>query len=153
MGADEVGPVVYPGTGDDLRLESEVNFGGSPLSEVKSVSSGDLVSVRLLSPSGTLDFDIPFLAAQLFATGTPLNASFAGFHFDLGATNAPILLIDGLSGGLFGPLPLPPGGLQVFLAIPAGLAGQSVLLQGATLSSLATNGLFASTDGHELQGN
>ena len=150
IGADEVGATPFPGTLEDLRLETEVNAGGNLLGPVKPVLAGDVVTLALRSPEATFDFAIPLILAQLFTTGSPPLANLPGVHVDLGGDF--VFLVDGLGTGPLGPQLLPPGGIEVLVAIPPGLTGLSILIQGATISPNAQNGLFATTDAHELRG-
>lgn len=149
LGADEVGAAPFPGTAEDLRLETEVNAEGNVLGPVKQIAGGEIVTIALRSPGGTFDSAIPFLAAQPFATGNPPVGSLPGVHIGLSGF---VFVVHGLGAGPLGPLLLPPGGIEVMVAIPPGLAGTSILVQGLVLGTSAQNGVYATTDAHELRG-
>ena len=50
-----------------------------------------------------------------------------------------------------GPVIAPGNGSSNYYLAPAGLAGSSIMLQGLVFSTGASNGIFAMTDGHEIQ--
>ena len=50
----------------------------------------------------------------------------------------------------FGVYLLTPAGLSLGDAVPPGLAGLSLLVQGFSLAGVASNGIFASTHAHEI---
>ena len=61
-----------------------------------------------------------------------------------------LVIVVGATPTPFGPPLLPPQGFTLQFTVPAGLDGSSVLFQGAVLTSLAANGIFAVTDGQEF---
>lgn len=141
----------YPGSSEDLLLATGVN--GPPTSGlgtfIKNAPAGASLTIRLTSPGGTLTGLVPIIAGSLFLTGNP-PASHPGFpeiHFNLAMS---IVLLDGFNGP-FGVVLLPPSGVTLNYVTPSGLAGQSILVQGAILTPTATNGLFAITDGYEVR--
>lgn len=143
----------YPGTGEDLTLWTAVNT--APLTTgsgnaIKTLTAGDFVTLKASSPGGGFDYRDFFLVAQAFLTGaTPpvglaphVHESWPGLVFLVGAYPASI------------PTLLPPGGTTLTFQAPPGAAGVSVLVQGIVVTlapPLAVNGLYASTDAHELR--
>ena len=87
------------------------------------------------------------LAADLTITGFPLMGFLPSVH----VSSSFIVLIDGLSSPAIGTPTLPYAGTSVSYVLPAGLTGQSILLQAASVSTLASNSAYASTDAHEIQ--
>jgi hypothetical protein len=147
-------PMTYPGTNEDLTLLSAV--GSAPMTtglanQVKQVTAGQSVTVEVFSPGGGFNFREVALLAQAFPTGSPpfppvapnIHMTFPGLTFLIGGVASP-----------FGPELLPPGGVWTSFVVPPGLSGNSVLFQGAIVTfqaPLAANGLYASTDGHEIR--
>jgi hypothetical protein len=143
----------YPGTSEDFALWTAVNTG--PLTAgagntVKTMTAGDFLTFKVASPTGMFDYEQLWVIAQGFPTGSspPIGAaphvhlSYPGLVFVLGGPGSP------------SPSLLPPGGTTLSFVVPAGAAGTSVLLQGLVLPvspPLAANGLYASTDAHELR--
>lgn len=143
----------YPGTGEDFTLWTAINT--APLTtgsgnSIKALTAGDFVTVKASSPAGAFDYRDFFLVAQSFLTGaTPpaglaphIHESWPGLCFLVGAFPASI------------PTLLPPGGTTLTFQAPPGAAGVSVLVQGIVVTlapPLAANGLYASTDAHELR--
>jgi hypothetical protein len=126
-----------PGTGDDLRLTSEVNALGDLELAVKSAGGGDTYTVRLESPRGGLGNALAALALQAHATGAaPPPLAIPGVH---------LARVDGHVLGIVGA-----AGLSVALNVPAGLAGVTVRAQGIALDGRAGNGVFATTCAHDV---
>jgi hypothetical protein len=146
--------VPYPGTGEDYTLFSAIN--ANPLTtgignSLKTAVAGDLLTLKMVSSGGTFDNKELVLVAEGFVTGFPpfppaaanIHVSFAGL----------VLLLGGVPGPLGPPL-LPSGGTTLSFTVPPGLTGGSVLFQSVVITysaPLAANGLYASTDGHEIQ--
>ncbi|MEZ6194365.1 MAG: DUF839 domain-containing protein [Planctomycetota bacterium] len=140
----------YPGTPDDLVLESGTgsDVNRLPGEFVKTGAGGEIFTIEIKSPSGQL-VNTPFvLFAQLFLAGSPYNAGPSYLHID---TNQAILLINGIS-GIF-PQLVPASGTSFVSIVPAGLGGLgiSAMFQCAALSTNASNGLVAVSEGHELR--
>lgn len=142
----------YPGTAELLVLTSGI--AGAPLSDspfdIKTAAVGDSFQL-LLSAFGPLASGVPILVVQGFPTGTAVTSPFPGIAVD--PLVAPIIpIFDGIAaGGPFGPLSFPTNGLGIGGTIPPGAGGASFLIQGFSFTSSAANGLFASSNGHELQ--
>lgn len=140
---------VYSGTGDDLTLVSLVN-GIGPLAQRQKVAmGGDTMYFLMSSPQGSLIGTPYLMVGDGFPTGSPPPSLFPGLHVNPFTF---FVLRDG-----FTPLPggLVPGlswtGNGLYLQVPPGISGISLLVQGAVLTPLATNGIVAITDGHEIQ--
>lgn len=140
---------LFPGTEEDLVTEVSVN--GSPFAtvpatagEVISLLVGDTLGIRHLSPGGTFDF-IEFVTfGSIAPIGTASTSPFPGLHFLVGGG-----LYAPVSGGVAGvPLILIPGGISYGgIHVGGALSGVSTLIQGASITSTAANGIFASTHG------
>ena len=145
------GTAPYPGTQEDLRLATGIN--GVPTSGVgnyvKSATAGDFLEIKLESPLATFVGRPYLIVAELFGTGSPPPPVLPVLHVSLGGF---FVLIDGTT--TVGPLlqpQLPLFGAAYSFVVPAGLNTTSLLLEGLALDSLATNGIFATTDGYEIQ--
>lgn len=147
MGADEFNRDVYPGTGEDLVLESIVNYWGDPLGSVKYVRPGDNLETRIYAPLGGFSPSSLWLLGSVFATGSPPSPvpGLPGFQLD---PSGLIVLAPG-------PYPIYesswPLGHRWFFQVGHGFSGWSFMMQGFALDGTAANGWFAATDGHELR--
>jgi hypothetical protein len=133
--------MVYPGTGEDVRLAT--GFGATvtegPRNDVKRGLAGAGVTATYRSPNGTFDGGFGLLAGEVFATGAPFGTPFLPWlHMA-----APIVVA--------GPVALAPGGGAWSIAIPGGLGGLSLMLQPAAIHPAVQNGVFALGDGHEAR--
>ncbi len=139
----------YPGTGEDIILESGINGGtsGGAGNDIKTAIGGDIVTIYVDSPGSTFVGSPLVLAADLFVTGVPP----IGFAPGVQVSVSYIVLIDGLTTTPIGSPTLPFAGTSVSYVLPMGLTGQSIMLQAAGLSVTAANGAFATTDAHEIQ--
>ena len=113
---------------------------------------GDVVEIRLESPNGIYDGEIPLLVAEAFATGTP-PISPVGFPEVHVTPSGAVILFDGTPSGFIGPQILPPAGMHFAFEVPPGFAGMSVMLQGIALAPSAHQGnpFFTATNAHEVQ--
>ena len=150
MGADEVDEI-NPGSGDDLDLLTSVNGQGPTDATCKRATTGDTLTVDLVSSGGTYVGTIPILAAQL-RTPFEVNPSTPGFpELHLALFGVIHLLHDGSDdSGLLGPSLLGPGGLSFVYGLPAGLIGQVIRIQGFALTPSAQNGFFVATNAHDI---
>ncbi|MFG0317745.1 MAG: plastocyanin/azurin family copper-binding protein [Planctomycetota bacterium JB042] len=137
-------PATWPGTGDDLELSTGVDAAPDSV-DVKSLSAGNVLSIGIDSPEATLTGAPLVLALSAFPTGTTPASPLPGIHFDPAAA---VIVTQGAFGW---PLVVPPGGVSFGLVVPPVAAGTSIMLQAAALSANTHNGVFAATDGHELQ--
>ncbi|QDU65923.1 alkaline phosphatase PhoX [Engelhardtia mirabilis] len=135
----------YPAVGGDLALRTGVNGAPNafPGEFVKAAVAGDVATLEVASPAGSLELQPFALLAQGVVPGT-VQASpfFAGLWLD---ALLPVVTLDGAL-NLINPVNLPLGGSSVDVVIPAGLAGISIVVQGV---SLAASGIVF-TDAHEL---
>jgi hypothetical protein len=147
-------PPTYPGTNEDLVLSSAIN--ANPLTsgtanEVKTANANDSVTVQFVSPNLGFALREMALIAQPFTTGFPpfppaapnIHMQFPGLFFLIGGVASPL-----------GPPLLPPGGASISFIVPGGLSGNSVVFQGVAITlspPFALNGLYASTNGHEIK--
>ncbi|MCB9881207.1 MAG: hypothetical protein H6834_05405 [Planctomycetes bacterium] len=144
----------YPGTGDDFVLSTAV--GGAPLStgagnDVKQAPGFSLLAVNIASPNGALDLTPYWVLAQAFPTGnSPVAVPGLPAYFDFLQPIA--FLVDGGVGSPTGPPVIAPGGgSTAYFLTPSGMAGLSMMIQGFAFSVSTTNGVYAITDGHEVQ--
>ena len=146
MGADEVPALTRPGTADGLDLYATINGAGDPLASTRSGSTGDLLTVRLRSATGSLVGGLPLLAARLYFTGNSFPVPGNGIWLD----SQSMIVYGALSAPPFGFPGLPPAGLEFSFTVPTGLAGYTVRMQGLVSSVNALNGMFATTNATEI---
>ena len=137
---------VCPGSDHDLRLASGPAgvpaFG--PMQDVVHLAPGDLLILKTSSPLGTYANDLHILGAQFFNPSfPPMVQAFPALHLSP-------------SGGFIitGPSPLAyPEGASFYASIPSSptLTGLRFLVQSLAFSSQAPNGIFATTNAHELR--
>lgn len=134
--------------GDDLQ--QRVTIDGRPRSGfVHDVAVGQVLDLRLVSPKQNLNGEMCILMGESFATGA--TPTFPGNGTGLSH-------LPGVTFGIIGTLndpsswvPLPAQGLGFAVHYTGGFAGQSVILQAASLSALAQNGGYATTTDLELR--
>ena len=135
----------YPGTsGGDLELATGVN--GAPTGGfgnfTKTATALDAISLNVLSPMGTYDFQPFVLLAQPFATGTPPTPTLPGLGVWLDLSSPFVILID------LDPFLtqfLNPGGTTYTFIMPPGFVGQSFLFQAAGVVPA-----LSLTDGYDI---
>ena len=142
----------FPGTGEDLVLETLVNTSGCADGPVSRIFAGDGLSFTFVSPGGTFVGSIPLLLMQEFTPGASPVSPFPGIAVDPFLSPGPVVIFDGNVPGSPFPLLMPPGGFTFLATIPAGLTGTSLLFQGFALDGPAANAIFASTEAHVLEG-
>lgn len=126
-----------PGTGDDLRLTSEVNAQGDVELAVKSAAGGDTYTLRVESPGGGLSGAPAAIVLQAHATGAaPTPLPMLGVH---------LARVDGQVLGF-----VTSSGMSVVLNVPLGLVGATVRAQGIALDGRAGNGAYATTCAHDV---
>ena len=142
-------PSLYPGTGDDFRLATGID--GPPSTglgyQVKLATSNQVLNLRLDSPLGSFDWR-PLAVLATVRIGPGSGMSNAGIAIDPGNF---LVLWNGLGCSGFGCPSVLPGGTFLNLPIPPGLSGMSILIQGVTFGPAATNGLYATSEGHEIR--
>ena len=148
----------WPGSGEDLVLMSAIGadceFRGSGFGlDHRQVGPGDLLRLHVDSPGGAFDFLGLNIVANAYTTGMP-PTSFPGFpELHLSASQV-VYLMRGTAQGPLGPTGLLlPSGITRAWFIPSGLAGNSLLVQAYVRSGAATNGIFAITDGLQIEFN
>ncbi len=137
--------VRYPGTGEDLTLATGVNAGtptgGAPFDE-KTATLGDVITLEIASPGGAFVGAPAFLIVGEVPLD-PIILTVPGyqnlFFFGLFVDALPIAGPSGPGAAGASLVSIPP--------IPP-LFGSTYFLQVAALSSLAANGVYASTDLH-----
>lgn len=150
LGADEYAPS-YPGTGEDLLLETWVAGEGASTA-IKPAAGGQSLALRMTSPAGTFLGAVPIVAATFYPNAAP-PAPIPGFpaiHIDLANF---FLLVDGSAPPPFFVAALAPAGVGLGFTVPPGLAGFTLRIQGAAFTPLAANSAYATTDAHELRFN
>ena len=141
----------YSGSGEDLALETGINgpTSGGAGNDVKQALGGDVLTLLIESPAQGFTGSPFLIIGEAFTTGSPPFSVIADIHLSFGGF---IIVVDGFS-------PVPPGltpqlaasGFSASFGLPTGITGTSIILQGLVLSSTAANGIFASTDAHEIQ--
>lgn len=149
MGCDEANLHIYPGSNEDLVLETVVNFWGNPEASVRFAEAGDFVTMSVHSPLGTFAPGTMLLLGQGFPTGSP-PAPVIGYPELRIQPGAYFLLAPGLAPAWEIPIT---NGFTWGFAVPVSYPGYSLMVQGFALSPLAANGYFATTEGHELRFN
>lgn len=150
MGADELPDTTLDGTGEDLDLYTLVNGTGDPHAEAISAIVNDVVSARFVSPQGAFVGHPPLLVGQLFATTTPppLNPALQSIQISLAV---PYVTLFGSLPALPFPAPgLSANGVEIMMAVPPGLTGNSLRLQAFCVSWAAANGQYAATRAHDI---
>lgn len=139
---DHVGEL-YPGTNEDIETATGVN--GTPLSgpahHRKEAAAGDFIDVTMQSPGQTFTNLNAVMVAQFFFPGFPPISPAPGIHvneFGFGA----IIAIDSPA--------LMMGGEGVQFTMPPGVEGLSLMFQSFVLSTLTSNGIYATSPGYEL---
>ncbi len=133
--------LIYPGTPDSLVLDSSVlpsfpTFTSGPLNDVKPVTNGQTLQVRVSDPAAT--FSTALLYVVGLPTGSVLTQPLPGIWF----TVPPAVLLSA------GPLP---GTYALTIPPTPNLLGTSLWFQAYSISAAAANGSYAATEVHELQ--
>lgn len=137
---------LWPGTFEDLAAQrdfTDVTAGN----DVIPMAVGDDVHYRVFSVLSTFVGEGPlFVFASLLPTGASLPSLFPGLWLDPSA----VVLVNASIPGA--PTQLPALGYSLVFQHPGlGLSGTSIFLQGIVTTSVATNGIFAGTNGLELR--
>ncbi len=149
IGVDELPAALFPGSSEDLDLYTWVDGSGDPLASVATITANQVLRARLASPRGTFTGWPPLLFGRLHASGSPAGTT-AGFPVIQMDVSTAFLLFGALAPPLQTP-GLPATGVDLFLAIPPGFAGQSLRVQLFAVSPTAANGLFAASAAHEIR--
>jgi hypothetical protein len=126
------------GTGEDLELWTEVDDEGDRHGCRKAAAAGARLKFGFESRQGDFAGAISALVLQLYTTGAPPTPSLAGLWFD--RTDLQLTVPS-----------LPRNGIEFGLDLPPGLAGHTLRAQAIALSLGATNGLYASSDAHDIE--
>ncbi|MEO6593891.1 MAG: hypothetical protein ABIP94_03970, partial [Planctomycetota bacterium] len=133
---------MYPGSGDNLLLETGTTPGLVSACPRKQMTTGTFVEVRVSSRNGVYATALAWLLLDLFPTGQPPlpNAMFPEVAVDVGSMG--ILLT---SANLSSPLALS-------VQMPFTVQGASILVQGLAWAPSGETGnmFFTTTDAHEL---
>lgn len=129
---------VERGTGEDLELTTAVDGSGDRHGCRKTASGGSELRVEIASPRGGFTGNLAAIVFQIFPTGARPASPLPGIWFD--RSDLQLLLPS-----------LPAQGAGLTLDVPSGAAGISVRIQGIALALAARNGLYASTDAHDLE--
>lgn len=124
-----------PGTGEHVSLLGSAS--GQPLAspDVHTVSGSATLRCELHYPLGYIDGSLWLLAAEIVGTAQPLPQPLPRIWL-----GAPAIVASGV-------LPTTPGWSAPFqLAVPNGLQGLSVLVQGAVLTPASRNGIYQTTN-------
>ncbi len=135
-----VPPPPYPGTGgEDLILGSGVS-GPLNLNPIKTAVSGNVVTAAVLSPLDLLPGTaIVLIVADVLPTATPPIGPLPGTWFSASVVIALVGVLQPLSPSNILSVPIPPG-----------FAGSSLWLQGGALWAYARNGLFLTSEAHQI---
>ena len=135
----------FPGTSEDLTLfTTEAAFGPPTMTPRKSIPVLTPIEICVRSAFGTFDFLPLLVAVQLLNAAETPDSPFPGIAIDpMGTTGL-------LVGGAVPPVLLAPGGTCVVVTPPPSFVGLRLLVQGVVPTMIAANGIFASTDAHEI---
>ena len=135
------GQQCYPGNGSDCEIRVSINDTASASSTGKhNVTSGDLVTLRFISPGGTLVGEGFLGTVQLLGSGALLPIPVPGvgdFWLDVSPSTPSILLFDGLP-GTSNPLPSVLNG-RVDFVVPPQLFASGLSLYGSLIVNDPTN--------------
>ena len=138
----------HPGTSEDFKLlTTDHAFGAPTAASLKSVPALAPTNLVLSSHFGSFDFMPLLVLVQLLA---PAEMSVSPFPAIAVNPSGIIGILVGATSSPTGPVLLAPGGSVFTISPPAALVGHRLLLQGLIHTPVAANGIFASSDGHEL---
>lgn len=131
----------YPGSGDQLLLETATDL--TPLSAcpVNRMTTGTLVQIRLRSMNGVFDAAPGWLLVHLFPTGSPPGPATAWPELRASGSMSILSTVNALTSPMALALPM-----------PFSWPGSSVLVQGLAWhpSTESGNPWFTTTDAHEF---
>jgi hypothetical protein len=131
----------FPGSSDQLMLESGSPPGPTDACPQVGISAGDYLVLQLSSRNGVYDQAPALIIGTAFLNGAPPSptASLPELHVD--PTNMFVLLAN----------PSPPA--TIFTVVPTSFVGLSVMIQGVSFAPSATTGnqSLTATDGHVIQ--
>jgi len=131
----------FPGSGDQLLLESSIDAAPLLTCPEHSITNGTVVNLRLRSMNNVYDNATGALFVDFFLTGAPPGPSllYPEIQVDVGRS-------------IISPMVSLQNPLSVSFPMPFTLPGISFLVQGIALqaSTETGNAVFTTTDGHEL---
>ena len=144
----------YPGTGDDLELETGIN-GAADTTDVKTAAGGDTLVVNVSSPGGAFELEPYFLWVQPVSTaaGVPNLGAIGAPEFHLDLAMPVFVLVDAGFPAPTGPALIGPGGgTDHYFILPPALngLGQSLVFQTLVQSNAAANMIYATSAAHEI---
>ena len=143
------------GTFNWMQIEEVPGAGfvatGGPRHGRVTAAPGDNLLVNLRSPGGAHDWEVvPLIVGQFITAGAEPSALFAypELRLDLASPSVPFFVHDGFTASPFGGVgALPPGGVNLAAAVPAGLTNVTLVLQGVGLGNTSTvNNIFAASN-------
>ncbi len=141
-------PPTYPGSGDDLTQSTGINGTANPI-DIKQGGTGDLLTIGVESPGGTLLNKPLLIGAQLMPQGGPAPVGIIPNLYinDQGG----ILLVNGITPLGLSQVILPQGNTYGFI-LPGGLGGNSIMIQTLVVApGVALPPGVARSNGHEIQ--
>ncbi len=145
VGTITVVPAVLAGSGEDLTLNIQVNGVDGLIA-----SPGDLVTMHFESPLGTFDNEPVILVAQIYANGTAGPGSPGGFPEAHVNTFGAFLIFGGDLSPFGTPFVMLPGGYTLATGAPPSFVGFIARIQAFSLSGLANNTFFATSDAMDI---
>lgn len=128
------------GSGEDLRIQSELNNRGLPSMCTKTGKVGDRYSIKIDSPRGTFDGAPVTLGFDMFALERPIARMFEDVPFHLSSAYQSVALGTMTSGGV-----------SHSTTLPASMKGLVLRAQAIVTSPLAANGRFALSDAFDVR--
>lgn len=129
---------VARGTGEDLELRTEIDDAGDTHGCRKQMPGGSAVRIGIDSPRGAFTGVPAAVLLELYPTGYwPMSV-------------VPGLWID-RTDVQFGVGALPANGFEFQFTWPQGIGGWTLRVQAVALSLAARNGIYATTDAHDLE--
>jgi hypothetical protein len=159
-------PLPFAGTGEHLDLFCSVDTLNVPCNPGAGIAVAGVLSqrafqpaqtsqwitLRTISPEGDFATSAFGILGEVFVTGATPVPALPGVASSLNPS-ALLMLTPGMVQTLpFTLAPLPAAGVDFAFCWPAGLAGVSVLVQTVVVAPSAQNGLYATSQGIELQG-
>ena len=102
----------------------------------------------MASPGGTYTLSPYVLLLQPFTTGSPPQPVLPSLFMNL---SRPVFILVGLAAPVVGtPIIAPATGTSTYYVTPAGLAGNSAMVQALVLDPSTANAFYAASDGYEI---
>lgn len=137
----------HPGSSGDLELRVAAN-GPGVLETLHTIAAGDTLRCEVTTPAGSLANGLLFLGFDFLVAGqVPAIPGVADVHINPFTT---FFLIDPTSTGGFPPATVGALGTAVQVAIPAGLAGNEMMVQAFVIGAAAAPLPWVATDAHQV---